>query len=144
MSHVAKIEIEIKDLKALKAACTRVGCTFVEGKETYTWFGHHVGDYPLPEGFKASDLGHCEHAIQVPGAEYEIGVCRRRDGKKGYTMLWDFWGGAIERHLGKKSQRLIQAYAVEAAKRAAKLAGHTVTEKKNANGSITLRVRAGV
>jgi len=143
MSHVAKIEVEIKDFKALKAAAKRIGCKLIEDQTTYAWYGTHVGDYPLPAGFSASDLGHCEHAIKVPGASYEIGVCRRRDGKKGYTLLWDFWGsGGLERQLGPKGQRLVQAYAIEAAKRAAKLAGHAVTEVKNPNGSVTLRVRS--
>lgn len=142
MSHVAKIEVEIKDFAALKAGCARLGCTFVEGQTSYAWFGQHVGDYPLPEGFAASDLGRCEHAIRVPGASYEIGVCERRDGRPGYTLLWDFWSsGGLERQLGPKGRKLIQAYSVEAAKRAAKRAGYMVTEVQNRDGSVMLRAR---
>lgn len=144
MSHVAKIAIEIKDLTALRSACTRIGCELVEGKTTYEWFGRHVGDYPLPEGFTAADMGHCEHAIRVPGARYEVGVCGRRDGKAGYTLLWDFYyDGGLEPKLGAGGGRLVQAYGIEAAKRAARQQGYSVTEKTNADGSIVLRVQTG-
>lgn len=142
MSHVAKIEIEIKDLEALKAAAARIGCRFVPHQRSYRWYGTHVGDYPLPDGFAASDLGRCEHAIFVPGASYEVGVCRRRDGKPGYTLLWDFWGGGgLEKQLGPNGQRLIQAYGIEAAKRAARRAGYRVTEIEQPGGAVMLRVR---
>ncbi len=145
MSHVAKIQIEIKDLEALRAACTRMGFEFVEAQRTYRWYGTHMGDYPLPEGFTADDLGHCEHAIRVPDAGYEVGVCRRRDSRPGYTLLWDFWQGGygLERQLGKNGQRLVQAYGVEAAKHAARRAGYSVTETTNQDGSVTLRVQTG-
>ncbi len=33
MSHVSKIELEIKDLEALKAACQRLGFKFREGQK---------------------------------------------------------------------------------------------------------------
>lgn len=142
MSHVAKIQIELRDLEALAAACPRVGAEFVEGQTTYAWWGRSAGDYPLPEGFAAEDLGKCEHAISVPGAKYEIGVCRRRDGKPGYTLLWDSWrGGGLEQRLGPNAQRLVQAYGVETAKRAARRAGYSVTETTNADGSVTLKVQ---
>jgi hypothetical protein len=57
------------------------------------------------------NLGHCEHAIRIPGdyrckgvrlgrdleyvgyAAYEIGVVKRRDGRPGYLLLWDHWAG---------------------------------------------------
>lgn len=141
MSHVAKIEIEIKDLVALVAACRRIGCTLVQGQRTYAWYGHHVGDYPLPEGFKAEDMGHCEHAIRVPGADYEIGVVARRDGKPGYTLLWDFWGGQLARQLGPNGQKLVQAYGIEAAKSVARKQGYAVTETTKPNGAVVLQLR---
>ena len=144
MSHVAKIEIEIRDLAALKAAAARIGGQFLEGQTTYRWFGRHVGDYPLPTGFEVSDLGKCEHAISVPGASYEVGVVKRRDGKPGYTLIWDFWqSGGLQRALGKNGDKLIQAYGVEASKRAARRAGYSVTESTKADGSVVLTVQTG-
>jgi hypothetical protein len=127
MSHVSQIEIEIKDLEALKAACQRLGFEFRAGQTTYKWFGRFVGDYPMPQGFKVEDLGKCTHAIRVPEADYEIGVVIR-DGKT--TLLWDFWhAGGLERVVGKNGAKLKQAYAAEATKRAARKAGYMVTEK---------------
>lgn len=143
MSHVAKIEIEIKDLDALDAACQRLGFTLLRGQTAYAWWGHSVGDYPLPEGFAASDLGHCAHAIRVPGATYEVGVVARRDGRPGFTLLWDFYqSGGLERILGPGAHKLVQAYGVEAAKRAARRQGYHVTETTREDGSVVLNVRA--
>ncbi len=128
MSHVSAIELEIKDLDALKAVCDRLGFTFVEGQTSYKWWGHWVGDYPLPQGFTKEDLGKCSHAIRVPGATYEIGVVNK-NGKT--TLLWDFYHtGGLETKIGKGGGKLKQAYAVEAAKRAAKKAGYRVQEKR--------------
>ena len=141
MSHVATISVEIKDLDALDAACKRIGCTLVRGQRTYAWYGHHVGDYPLPEGFAASDLGKCEHAIKVPGVNYEVGVVPRRDGRQGHTLIWDFWGGQLTRWLGPNAQRLVQAYGIEAAKKAARLQGYAVTETTKPNGAVVLQLR---
>lgn len=145
MSHIAKIEIEIKDLSALKNAAKRLGGAFVENQKTYQWYGRLVGGGPpLPEGFAESDLGKCEHAIRVPRANYEIGVCSRRDNKPGYTLLWDFWGpGGLPQAIGAKGQKLIQAYGVEAAKNAAKRQGYAVQETTKQDGSIVLTVQTG-
>lgn len=143
MSHVAKIEIEIKDLEALDAACRRIGCTLVRSQTSYAWFGRHVGDYPLPEGFAVEELGRCEHAIKVPGASYEVGVVKRRDGRPGYTLLWDFWpSGGLRAKLGADGCKLVQAYGVEAATRAARRQGYHVTETTKEDGTVVLKVRA--
>ena len=98
MSHVARIELEINDLDSLKAACKSLGLEFVPDQKTFEWYGRQVGNYPLPDGFTLEDMGRCDHAIRVPGAQYEIGVVKRR-GK--YTLLWDFWeDGGLETVLG--------------------------------------------
>ncbi len=143
MSHVAKIEIEVRDLDTLAAACLRVGCALVRGQTSYAWYGRSMGDAPLPEGFAATDLGTCEHAVRVPGARYEIGVVARRDGRAGFTLLWDSWqSGGLERVLGPGAGKLVQAYGVEAATRAARRQGYAVTETVQADGSVLLHVRA--
>lgn len=128
MSHVSEIELKIKSLDALKSACARLGLEFIQGQTTYKWYGHWVGDYPLPSWLKVEDLGKCEHAIRVPGASYEIGIIEREGEIK---LLWDFWGsGGLERVLGKEGGRLKQAYTVEQAKAVARRAGYRVKEKR--------------
>ena len=91
MSHVETVKVNITDLEALKKACERLGVEFHEGQTHYEWYGHSVGDYPIPAGLTKTDLGHCAHAIHVPGVKYEIGIVPNKSGK-GYTLAYDFWG----------------------------------------------------
>jgi hypothetical protein len=93
MSHVVDIDLAITDLDCLKKAVADLGLEWRE-KNTYRWFGRHVGDYPLPAGFTKEDLGKCEFAVGIPGNDraYEVGVVQRKDGN-GYTLLVDFYAG---------------------------------------------------
>lgn len=147
VSHVATVDIEIKDLPALRQACKRLGLEFMEGQQTYKWCGHHVGDFKLPTGWKANELGKCEHALRVKdnSRAYEIGVCKRRDGKPGYTLLWDFWAGGhgLQKVVGNDCNALRQLYAVEAAKNAGRKQGLRFTEHLLANGSVQLKMTGG-
>lgn len=120
MSHVAQVEgLEIHDLAALGEACAALGLELVLGQKTYRWYGRSVGDFPLPAGFTAAELGHCEHAIRVPGskATYEVGVVSRRDANgqalPGFTLLWDFWnrGYGMMDKVGAGCGLLRQQYA---------------------------------
>lgn len=132
MSHVAKIELEVTDLCALKSACRDLGLVFREDQKTYAWYGSWVGNYPLPEGLTAEDLGKCDHAILVPGARYEIGVVRR-GGK--YHLLWDPWhAGGLEQVLGPNACRLKQAYARSRVLTEARRRGYMVQEKRTPQG----------
>ncbi len=115
---------------------TRLGFTFVEGQKTYRWYGSYVGDWPLPEGIRRQDLGKCDHAIRVPGADYEVGIVQQ--GEK-YTLLYDFW----EEALGDNAEKLMQAYAIEAAKSEAQRAGYGVWEEQMEDGSVKLHVQVG-
>lgn len=160
MSHVATIEIEIKDLAALKEAGRRLGLEWREGQTTYRWFGRHVGDFPLPAGFAVSDMGVCEHALSVPGdsSAYEIGVVKNKNGKPGYTLLYDFYSGGkgLMDHIGQHAEipaanrtreRIAgvvqQYYALCAAKRQAQARGYQCTEKKSQDGTIKLYAKRG-
>src|ERR1039458_6520976 len=131
MSHIESVNVVITDLEALKDACKRLGVDFIANKKTYNWFGYSVGDTPLPEGFTAEELGHCDHAIHVPGVTYEVGVVPCKKGK-GYTLLVDFWGKS-GRHDGEKLKakfgagltKLVDAYSIEALKRKARAKGRS-------------------
>tara|TARA_Y100001980_G_C14459122_1_gene241412 strand:- start:36 stop:491 length:456 start_codon:yes stop_codon:yes gene_type:complete len=119
MSHVAVVKVEVTDLKSLAKACEALGLQLNLGQKTYRWYGRHVGDYPLPEGFTQQDLGKCDHAISVPGkpGAYEVGLCSRNGGKS-YQLLWDFWAGGhgLQELVGDDCQKLIHEYAKTAAK----------------------------
>ena len=144
MSHVASVEIEIKDFEALKAACKTLGLEFRKGQKTFKWYGQWVGDYSgndaaYKNGIDPKDYGKCEHAIGIPGntQAYEIGVIQK-DGK--YSLIYDFWQGGygIEKVAGKGCKNLINQYAKEVAISKVKKLGYTVTEKTNADGEIEI------
>jgi hypothetical protein len=139
MSHIAKIELEITDLETLRQACERLGLEFMENQTTYSWYGSWVGDAELPEGITIHDLGKCDHAICVPGAQYEIGIVQR---DRKYILLWDFWHqGGLEQKLGKNAGRLKQAYTIERVRKEARLKGHRICEQKTDQGiRLLLRV----
>ena len=61
MSHISKIELEVKDIQVLISACKRLGLELLKGQKTFKWYGKEAG---------------CDHAVRVPGADYEIGVVK--------------------------------------------------------------------
>ncbi len=133
MSHVSEIDVVVKSLDALKAACQRMGFQFVEGQKTYAWYGHWVGDYPLPKNTTVADLGKCNHAIRVPGAKYEVGVVEMPDGT--FILRYDFFSsGGLDAKLGKGAGLLKQAYGIEAAKIAARRKGFSCYEQLQEDG----------
>jgi hypothetical protein len=124
VSHISKIELEIKDLSDLGRACNRLGIEFLPNQKTFRWF---------------SGTKECKGAIRVPGASYEIGIIREGNA---YHLLWDdFASGGLEARLGKKAGLLKQAYAVERTRREAKLMGYRLHEAKVEKG-IRLRLTA--
>jgi len=122
MSHISQIELEVRDLGTLAQACARLGLALIRGQKTYKWYG------------KDAD---CDHAIRIPGANYEIGVIS----KGGLQELnCDFYDRNIEKVIGKGGGLLKQAYAVEKAKTEARIKGYSVLERQTDNG-IRLHVR---
>ena len=100
------------ELEAVKDICKELGLEFKENQRSYRWYGTHVGDYPLPEGFTKSDLGRCDHAIGVKGASsksYEIGLVKRGEV---YIPLFDFWQGGfgLEERIGPGAKKFTDAY----------------------------------
>lgn len=146
MSHVATIDCEIKDLKILEKAAKRLGMELRE-QSTYRWWGRSVGDYPIPNGFTAQDLGKCDLALTIPGnnTAYEIGVCKNKNGAPGYTLLWDFYAGGrgLQEVVGTGAGLLTQAYQVEMAKYTAALQGYGVEEVIEADGTINVYATSG-
>ena len=139
MSHMTQIELEIKDLQALKNACAKLGFQFVEGQTTYKWYGRFMGDYPLPEGIRKEDLGKCDHAIVVPGAGYEVGVVKKEDK---YILLWDFYkAGGLANALGQNGKLLKIMYSTEKVKLAAKRKHYKIIETRTKTGEVVLTLR---
>ena len=146
MSHITQVALRIRDLSALKAAVKEHGCLWLEGKQTYEYYGQVVGDYPLPKGMTKEMAGKCSHAIKIPGVRYEIGVVQATDGQ-GYILAYDFYGyGHSSLHDGHKLlekfgdglKKLTQSYAVHVASMKAKAMGWMVQKQTLPSGAIKL------
>lgn len=122
MSHISRIELEVKDLGILSQACSRLGLRLVRGQKAFKWYG---------------DNSPCDHAIVVPGAEYEIGIAN----KNGlFELNCDYYDKNLGKVIGHNGGLLKQAYAVEKASTEARKKGYSVIETRNENG-IRLHVR---
>jgi hypothetical protein len=122
MSHISKIELEVKDLGVLGQACTRLGLSLIKGQKTFRWYGQEA---------------QCDHCIRVPGADYEIGV-NSRGGS--YELNCDFYDKNLEKVIGQKGGLLKQAYAAEKTRIEARKKGYSVIERQTETG-IRLHVR---
>lgn len=156
--HVVAVNVEFKDLNAIKAACKRLKWVFCEHQKTYTWFGRWVDDSPTPRHLFTTEaeykrvcamekadrieymnklLGTCTHAIKVPGCNYEIGLIQQGDK---FVPIWDWYEGKLNSAMRQEGGPLVQAYAVEKAKLAAQAYGNTWTESIHQDGSVELTI----
>lgn len=140
MSHVAECKAELKSLDMIEAAAVRLGGQLMRDQKSYKWFGHWVGDSPMPKGMTQADLGKCDHAIRFPGASYEVGVRAQADGT--HSLAWDWWGaGGLLPIMGDQGAgKFVQAYGIEAAKKAARRRGYSTREVAQPNGDIQLEL----
>lgn len=152
MSHLVSIDMEnVTDLDALEKAAPEFGMELVRDVHTYRWWGHSVGDYPLPKGFKESDLGKCDHVLRVKGnsGAYEIGITKAKNGQPGYQLLYDFYGSAgraVQNCVGSDSSNLKRFYSKEYGINHWKKKGFRVTTKTREDGTIVgeaVRMRRG-
>jgi len=138
MSHVVEMDVKVLDKELLIKAAVKCGLEVVE-RSSYKWFGTHVGDYPIPEGFTKEDLGKCDFALSIPGNDkaYEIGVVKR-NGE--YKLLWDFWQGGygLQKQIGDNGDNLAQAYSNEVTKDELYSQGYQVSEETLEDGTIQL------
>lgn len=150
MSHVADVQMKVKDLDALKAVCVDLGLTFMEGQTTHEWYGVFLNDWSSQQAavnrVDPKTFGKCLHAIKVPGSSYEIGVTARPDGD-GYDLIYDTFGsngGSISQRLGGMGlPTLRQNYSVEVTRRELSRKGYRVVTQKQEDGSVRLHATGG-
>ena len=119
MSHIVRIQTQLKDAAAVRAACQRLNLPApVQGKVKL--FSGEV------EGL----------AVQLPDWVYPVVV----DLPTGEIKMDDFGGRWGDR---KHFDKLLQAYACEKAKIEARKRGHHCTEQTLADGSIKLTIQVG-
>lgn len=134
MSHVAGVEVIVRDLDALKAAAERLGFEFMEGQTTHRWYGRFLNDWrssraAANKGFDPKKFGTCDHALRLksnPGG-YEVGVTARPDGD-GYNLVYDSFGPGhqLEAAAGEDLVRLRNEVAAEVATRSLSRRGFMV------------------
>jgi len=148
MSHVAKIDIEIKDLESLQKAAEDCGLIMNYGQKNYRWYGQWVNDYAKGDaaykhGIDPKDYGKCEHALSIPGnpGAYEVGVVKNPNGE-GWVLIWDFYGGGhgLQKHLGgsKDCVKLMNAYSKHVVIKQANMLGYTYEEEVDEEGAVCL------
>lgn len=122
MSHFATIITQIKDIEALRAACSEMGSSLLQNSEA--------------RGFSTNQI-HGDFVIRLKGP-YDIALNRQPDGTYGLTTDW--WGGHVEKEVGKDYGKLLQLYAVHKASIEARKKGHLVKRAQQTDGTIKLTI----
>ena len=119
MSHVVTIQTEVRDPAAVQAACRRRQLP-PPRQGTFRLFSA-----------EASGL-----AVELPDWKYPV-VCDTASGQVRYDDYGGAWGD--RKHL----DAFLQAYSVERATIEARRQGHSVSDRRLADGSIQLTVHVG-
>ena len=86
------------------------------------------------------EMSRCDHAIKFEGVNYEVRVLQQEAGT--YRLRFDEYDYSLTSRVGRGGGKLSQAYALAAAKRAAKLKGWMTKEVAQKGGAIKLEVYA--
>ena len=119
MSHIVKIQTEIRDVEALGAATGRMHISSPQYEEVQLFSSRATG-----------------YAVRFKDWRYPV-VCDIQTGRVAFDNFGGRWGKQDE------LDRLFQSYAVEKTKLEARKQGHTVQEQPLEDGSIKLTVSVG-
>ncbi|MBL8799968.1 MAG: hypothetical protein JNM56_39160 [Planctomycetia bacterium] len=123
--RIATIELQLRDLAALRAACWLLRWELRAGQRTYRAFGRPGQP--------------CAHAIGVPGCAFEIGLI---DQGGHWLPAWDAGPAPdLDAALGPRGLNLWRSYLRETIRRASQPRGHTFNQHTDIGG--VLRVRIG-
>jgi len=120
MSHFTTVNTQIRDIAALRAACTELGLEVIENAEARGYSSNRI----------RGDL-----VIRLKGP-YDVALQRQPDGC--YALHADLWQGRVESELGTGFGRLKQLYGVHKATLEARRKGMSVRRQPIDNGSIRL------
>ena len=119
MSHIVTVETEVRDARAVAAACRRLGLP-----------------EPVHERVKLFQAEAQGLAVRLPGWAFPA-VCELASGKLRFDNFNGQWGAR------KELDRFLQAYAAEKVTLEARRAGYRVAERQLADGSLRLTVSVG-
>jgi hypothetical protein len=127
MSHFTTIQTQIRDLDALRDACTDLGLGFTTNT--------HCRGY-------ANQTRLAQHVINLKGP-YDIAVEPSKENDGSYGLTTDWWNGHVEREVGSGYGRLLQSYGIHKTMREARTRGLRVSRKQEQDGSVLLTLEGG-
>lgn len=119
MSHIVRINTQVRDAAAVRSACARLGLAAPE-----------EGTFQL---FTSPATG---LAVRLPGWNYPV-VCRTEIGELSFDNYGGAWGARA------RLDEFLQAYAIEKARLEAHRQGHAVTEQRLVGGEVKLTIHVG-
>jgi len=147
MSHVADVDIKIKDLEAFAAAVKALGGEWNREATEIQWYGRFLDDWSSdraarnridPTRFGKTDKGE----ITFPGCSYSMGLLKNDDGS--FTPYYDTYGGGrglTAKLGGMDCPKLKDEYAAAVSMRTLARKGFRVTRTTGAKGEIVLKAR---
>jgi hypothetical protein len=117
LSHIVKIQTQVRDPVAIQAACRRLGLPQPITQTVRLFSGEETG-----------------LAVQLPDWRYPV-VCDTANGQIKFDNYGGAWGDQA------KLDQFLQAYAAEKAKSEARKQGHSVAEQTLSDGSIKLTIQ---
>lgn len=124
MSHWESKAANFKDMDTLKEACEMMGLVLIQDARARGWNGQTI---------KA------DYVIKLDG-EYDVAFVKNGDS---YDIKADWFGGYVERAIGKNGNTLKQAYTSAATVKVAKAQGHPIEMQRLENGNIKLVLKVG-
>ncbi len=119
MSHIVTQKTDVRDLEAIKAACTRIGIDQPVS-----------GSHKLFSSQQAAGL-----AIRLPKWNYPV-VINPETGDLKYDNYGGHWGDQVE------LDKFVQAYTIEYTSAQARMNGYLVNEVPLENGDVRVQLQA--
>ena len=127
MSHFTTIQTQIRDLDALRDACSELGLGFTANAQCRGYAGL---------------TRQAPHVIQLKGP-YDIAVDPSPEQDGSYGLTTDWWDGHVAKEVGPGYGRLLQSYGVHKTMREARSRGLRSTRRIETDGSILLTLEGG-
>lgn len=127
MSHFTTIQTQIRDLEALRDACTELNLGFLANANCRGYAGI---------------TRQAPHVIQLKGP-YDIAVEPDKENQGSYGLTTDWWDGHVAREVGIGYGRLLQSYGIHKTMREARTRGLRVHRKQEQDGSVLLTLEGG-
>jgi hypothetical protein len=127
MSHFTTIQTQIRDLDALRDACTELGLGFSANAQCRGYAGI---TRPAP------------HVIRLKGP-YDIAVDPHPDNDGSYGLTTDWYQSHVAKEVGLGYSRLLQSYGIHKTIREAHHRGLRVLRRQEQDGSVLLTLEGG-